>query len=584
MRNKMDIFKKLNYILDKRQKINIVVLAVMIFIGGILETLSISAMLPVVWVIIDAESVQQNKYCQWAMNFLHLQDMHEFIITLLALLMIMYLLKNAYLLWLTSEQNRFISGNRNKIISQVLREFLNRPYEFYLDADIPTVFRLTDSDIPNVFSILMALISLASETVVFVLICGVLVATDWRLVLFLVIISGIVTIVMFKVLKPRLNKLGTTNQAIQSRIAKWRIQAIYGIKDVKVLHRESFFADNYESNGKIGARLNQKYAVINAMPRLLIESIFMVSILGYLIVCVAAGDDMKQMIPTLTAFGLAAVRLMPCVNRINTYLTDISYFRPCLDYVYENMNINEISKKTNQTLLPVDETKTMQLKNRIELKNIVYAYPNTDTLIFDHADMTVPCGKSVGIMGPSGAGKSTIVDILLGLLKVHEGQILCDGDNVFDNYPAWLSQIGYIPQSIYLVDEPIRNNIAFGIADDEIDDNRIWQVLEEAQLKEFIQTLPEGLDTAIGDRGVRLSGGQRQRLGIARALYHNPEILVFDEATSALDNETEAAVMEAINSFHGKKTMVIIAHRLNTIEKCDIIYKVEGGKITQTTL
>lgn len=580
----MDIFKKLNYILDKRQKINIVVLAVMIFIGGILETLSISAMLPVVWVIIDAESVQQNKYCQWAMNFLHLQDMHEFIITLLALLMIMYLLKNAYLLWLTSEQNRFISGNRNKIISQVLREFLNRPYEFYLDADIPTVFRLTDSDIPNVFSILMALISLASETVVFVLICGVLVATDWRLVLFLVIISGIVTIVMFKVLKPRLNKLGITNQAIQSRIAKWRIQAIYGIKDVKVLHRESFFADNYESNGKIGARLNQKYAVINAMPRLLIESIFMVSILGYLIVCVAAGDDMKQMIPTLTAFGLAAVRLMPCVNRINTYLTDISYFRPCLDYVYENMNINEISKKTNQTLLPVDETKTMQLKNRIELKNIVYAYPNTDTLIFDHADMTVPCGKSVGIMGPSGAGKSTIVDILLGLLKVHEGQILCDGDNVFDNYPAWLSQIGYIPQSIYLVDEPIRNNIAFGIADDEIDDNRIWQVLEEAQLKEFIQTLPEGLDTAIGDRGVRLSGGQRQRLGIARALYHNPEILVFDEATSALDNETEAAVMEAINSFHGKKTMVIIAHRLNTIEKCDIIYKVEGGKITQTTL
>lgn len=580
----MDIFKKLNYILDKKQKINIVVLAVMIFIGGILETLSISAMLPVVWVIIDAESVQQNKYCQWAMHFLHLHDMHEFIITLLVLLMIMYLLKNAYLLWLTSEQNRFISGNRNKIISQVLREFLNRPYEFYLDADIPTVFRLTDSDIPNVFSILMALISLASETIVFVLICGVLVATDWRLVLFLVIISGIVTIVMFKVLKPRLNKLGTTNQAIQSRIAKWRIQAIYGIKDVKVLHREAFFADNYESNGKIGARLNQKYAVINAMPRLLIESIFMVSILGYLIVCVAAGDDMKQMIPTLTAFGLAAVRLMPCVNRINTYLTDISYFRPCLDYVYENMNINEISKKTNQTLLPVDEMKTMQLRNKIELKDIVYAYPNTDTLIFNHADMEIPYGKSIGIMGPSGAGKSTIVDILLGLLKVHEGQILCDGDNVFDNYPAWLAQIGYIPQSIYLVDEPIRNNIAFGIADDEIDDNRIWQVLEEAQLKEFIQTLPEGLDTAIGDRGVRLSGGQRQRLGIARALYHNPEILVFDEATSALDNETEAAVMEAINSFHGKKTMVIIAHRLNTIEKCDIIYKVEGGKIAQTTL
>ena len=580
----MDIFKKLNYILDKKQKINIVVLAVMIFIGGILETLSISAMLPVVWVIIDAESVQQNKYCQWIMELLHIQNMQGFIIMLLVALMIMYILKNACLLLLTSEQNRFISVNRNRLISQVLREFLNRPYEFYLDADIPTVFRLTDSDIPNVFGILMAIISLASEVVVFVLICGVLIVTDWKLVLVLIFISGIVTLVLFKVLKPKLNSLGMTNQAIQSRIAKWRIQAIYGIKDVKVLHRESFFADNYESNGKIGAKLNQKYAIINALPRILIETIFMVSILGYLVVCVALGDDMTQMLPTLTAFGLAAVRLLPCVNRINTYLTDISYFRPCLDYVYENMNINEISKKTNQTLLPVDETKTMKLRNRIELKDIVYAYPNTDTLIFNHADMEIPYGKSIGIMGPSGAGKSTIVDILLGLLKVHEGQILCDGDNVFDNYPAWLAQIGYIPQSIYLVDEPIRNNIAFGIADDEIDDNRIWQVLEEAQLKEFIQTLPEGLDTAIGDRGVRLSGGQRQRLGIARALYHNPEILVFDEATSALDNETEAAVMEAINSFHGKKTMVIIAHRLNTIEKCDIIYKVEGGKITQTTL
>lgn len=580
----MDIFKKLNYILDKKQKINIVVLAVMIFIGGILETLSISAMLPVVWVIIDAESVQNNKYCQWIMQLLHIQNMQGFIIMLLVSLMIMYVLKNAYLLLLTSEQNRFISVNRNRLISQVLREFLNRPYEFYLDADIPTVFRLTDSDIPNVFGILMAIISLASEVVVFVLICGVLIATDWKLVMVLIFISGIVTLVLFKVLKPKLNSLGMTNQAIQSRIAKWRIQAIYGIKDVKVLHREAFFADNYESNGKIGAKLNQKYAIINALPRILIETIFMVSILGYLVVCVALGDDMTQMLPTLTAFGLAAVRLLPCVNRINTYLTDISYFRPCLDYVYENMNINEISKKTNQTLLPVDETKTMELKDRIELKDIVYAYPNTDVLIFDHADMEIPYGKSIGIMGPSGAGKSTIVDILLGLLKVHEGQILCDGDNVFENYPAWLAQIGYIPQSIYLVDEPIRNNIAFGIADDEIDDNRIWQVLEEAQLKEFIQTLPEGLDTTIGDRGVRLSGGQRQRLGIARALYHNPEILVFDEATSALDNETEAAVMEAINSFHGKKTMVIIAHRLNTIEKCDMIYKVEGGKITQTTL
>lgn len=579
-----DIVKKLRYILDRKQKINICFLGVMIFIGGLLETLSVSAILPVVWVIIDPVQAQENKYMQMVMQITGIDDVSRLIVPFLGLLIVMYTLKNAFLLLLASEQNRFIAYNRNKLISQVLREFLNRPYEFYLDADIPTVFRLTDSDIPNVFNILMALISLVTEAVVFVLLCFVLIATDWKLVLFMIVVFGLLSLLMLKVIKPRMASLGAKNQAIQSRIAKWRIQAIYGIKDVKVLHREAFFADNYESSGKVGASYSKKHAVMNNIPRLLIETVFMASILSYIMIYIMTGHDATTLLPMLTAFGVAAIRMLPSVNRINTYMTDISYFRPCLDYVYENMNISEISRRNNQTLRPVDESKTMQLKDKIELKNIVYAYPNTDKFIFDHASMVVPYGKSVGIMGPSGAGKSTIVDILLGLLKVHEGSITCDGVNIFDNYPAWLAQIGYIPQSIYLVDEPIRNNIAFGIADEEIDDDRIWQVLEEAQLKDFIKTLPEGLDTAIGDRGVRLSGGQRQRLGIARALYHNPEILVFDEATSALDNETEQAVMEAINSFHGKKTMVIIAHRLNTIEKCDIIYKVDEGQIVETTL
>lgn len=580
----MDIIKKMRYILDRRQKIQICLLGVLIFIGGLLETVSVSGVLPIVWVIIDPAKAQENKYIRMAMDFLGIDSIERFIIPLLIALIVLYVLKNAFLLFLANEQNKFIAFNRNKLISQVLREFLNRPYEFYLDADIPTVFRLTDSDIPNVFNILMAMISLVSEAIVFVLLCVVMAATDWKLLLFLIVVFGILSFMILKVLKPRLSRLGEKNLAIQSRIAKWRIQAIYGIKDVKVLHRESFFADNYEGSGKIGAGYSKNYAVMNNMPRLLIETVFISSILGYIILYISLGNNAASLIPMLAAFAVAAVRMMPSVNRINTYMTDISYFRPCLDYVYENMNINEISRRNNQTLKPADPSKSMQLHDKIELKEIVYAYPNTDKLIFDRANMVIPYGKSVGIMGPSGAGKSTIVDILLGLLKVREGSIQCDGVNIFDNYPAWLSQIGYIPQSIYLVDEPVRNNIAFGIAEDEIDDRRIWEVLEEAQLKDFIQGLPGGLDTAIGDRGVRLSGGQRQRLGIARALYHNPEILVFDEATSALDNETEAAVMEAVNSFHGRKTMVIIAHRLNTIEKCDRIYKVDDGKITATTL
>ena len=580
----MDIIKKLRSILDRKQKIHMCGLAFLIFVGGWLETLSISALLPIVWIFIDEEKALKNKYFKWAMDWLNISDAKSLMIVILVALIALYIVKNIFLLISANEQARFIAYNRNKMISRVLREFLNRPYEFYLDADIPTVFRLTDSDIPNVFNMLVSISSMASEVVVAVLFAIFLILTDWKITIFTVAVFGVLTLFITKIMKPILAGLGQKNLKVQSRIAKWRIQAIYGIKDVKVLHRESFFADNYEGTGKIGAVINRKYTVMNNLPRILIETVFMCSFLAYLMVYILNGNDVKAITVTLTSFGLVSTRLLPCVSRINNYIAQIAYVKPCLDYVYENFKINAETQKQNYNLNVKDESLLMELKDKIELKDIVYAYPNTDKLIFNHASMEVPYGKSVGIMGPSGAGKSTIVDILLGLLKVHNGTITCDGVNVFDNYPAWLAQIGYIPQTIYLVDEPIRNNIAFGMLDEDIDDNRIWQVLEEAQMKEFVEQLPEGLDTTIGDRGVRLSGGQRQRLGIARALYHNPEILVFDEATSALDNETEQAVMDAINNFHGKKTMVIIAHRLNTIEKCDIIYKVNNGVIEKTEL
>lgn len=398
------------------------------------------------------------------------------------------------------------------------------------------------------------------------------------------------TLIITKVLKPRLNAIGRKNQEIQSRIAKWRIQSIYGLKDVKVLHREEFFVRNYYESGAIGANVARNYAVMNNAPRLLIETIFIATMLAFILVFAVQGGDFTTLFSKLTAFAMAAIRVMPATNRINTYLSEIAYAQPCLDYLYENLTEN-MKQDVNGSVTGLlgekekkEEIPPLTLTDKISLDHISYTYPNTDKPIFTDAHMEVKKGQSVGIMGPSGAGKSTIVDILLGLLHVQAGTITCDGRDVFENYPSWLSKIGYIPQSIYLIDESIRDNIAFGIDADKIDDKRIWEALEEAQLKQFVEELPEGLDTTIGDRGVRISGGQRQRLGIARALYYNPEILVFDEATSALDGDTETAVMEAINSFHGKKTMVIIAHRLNTIEKCDVIYKVENGKITETAL
>lgn len=583
------LLQKIAYLFDKKQMIQLAGLAVLILIGGILETLGVSMMLPLVQAIMSPDEIMDNELVASIVAFLHIDSSRNLILWLLGATIFLFIFKNAYLLFQTYVQNTFVTRNRNRMISRVMREFLNRPYEDYLGADIPTVFRLTDSDIPNAFQLILVLIQMTTEIVVAVSICLVLVVVVSPAISIgcAVLFLGM-TLMITKILKPRLNAIGRKNQAIQSRIAKWRIQSIYGLKDVKVLHREEFFVRNYYESGAVGANVARNYAVMNNAPRLLIETVFIAAMLSFIFAFIVRGGDITELFSTLTAFAAAAVRVMPATNRINTYLSEIAYAQPCLDYLYENLTEN-MKRDVNGSVTGLtgeqeQEKEPLTLNDKIVLDHISYSYPNTDKPIFTDAHMEVRKGQSVGIMGPSGAGKSTIVDILLGLLHVQAGAITCDGRDIFDNYPSWLSKIGYIPQSIYLIDESIRDNIAFGIDRDKIDDRRIWEVLEEAQLKTFVEELPEGLETTIGDRGVRISGGQRQRLGIARALYHNPEILVFDEATSALDGDTEAAVMEAVNSFHGKKTMVIIAHRLNTIAKCDIIYKVENEKITQTTL
>ncbi len=587
---KVTLLQKVSYLFDRKQKRQIAGLALLILIGGLLETVGVSMLLPVVQAIMDPEQLMENELVGKVTKALHIETSRQLIILMLGALIALYVVKNAYLLFQTYVQNTFVTRNRNRMISRVMREFLNRPYEEYLGADIPTVFRLTDSDIPNAFQLILVMIQMVTEIVVAGFLCIVLVVVSPVMSLFIFCIFLGMTLMITKVLKPRLNAIGHKNQQIQSRIAKWRIQSIYGLKDVKVLHREEFFVRNYYESGAIGADVARNYAVFNNLPRLLIETIFMASMLLFIMLYMLRGGNITVLIPQLSAFAVAGIRVMPGTNRINTYLSEIAYSQPCLDYLYENLTANmkmdvngSVTGLARGAGAQAQESRT-HLQDKIVLDHITYAYPNTEKNIFTDAHMEVKKGQSVGIMGPSGAGKSTVVDILLGLLRVQEGTITCDGANIFDNYADWLSKIGYIPQSIYLIDESIRDNIAFGIDGDKIDDRRIWEVLEEAQLKEFVEELPEGLDTTIGDRGVRISGGQRQRLGIARALYHNPEILVFDEATSALDNDTEKAVMDAINNFHGRKTMVIIAHRLNTIAKCDVIYKVDGEKIVETKL
>ena len=466
----------------------------------------------------------------------------------------------------------------------MLEEYLNRPYEYYLNADIPTVFRTIDGDVPKVFTTLMEFIQLGTEGMVSLVLGLTLLITNPTMTLMLLVIAVGMTVIVIRVLKPTLNRLGRTSQKIQSQMGKWKLQSIYGIKDVKILNKENFFAGSFGKYSDRNAKLTTNYTVLNNMPRLLIETFSICGILGYLAVCIVNSQDLTELMPQISAFAVAAMRLMPSINRINTHLTNIAFYEPSVNYVYENVDFTSYKLKGKYEKEKSGNGEPIRLEKEIRMEGITYQYPESDKPVLVDAQMAVPVGKSVGVMGPSGAGKTTAVDILLGLLKVKSGRILCDGRDIFENYESWLSHIGYIPQTIYLTDDKKRKNIAFGVAKEEIDDARVWEVLEEAQMKDFVKGLPQEIWTTIGERGVRLSGGQRQRLGIARALYHNPEILVFDEATSALDTETESAIMEAIDSFHGRKTLIIIAHRLRTIENCDIIYKVDGGKIRRTVL
>ncbi len=585
---RLSILHKLSFVLNRRQKRQCIGIAVMILISGILETVGVSMIVPIVTAITSPDtldaSLDRIPFLRTLTERAGLDTTFRLTIAMLVALMLVYVIKNTFLLFVTKQQNRFITNARNDMISRVMRDFLNRPYEDYLGADIPTVFRITDSDIPQTFSLILCLLQMATEVVVSLFLGVFLLFVNWQMTLFIIVILLLLTLISVKCIKPRLTSIGSRNQSIQSRIAKWRLQAIYGLKDVKVLNRQDFFIRNYYESGKIGADVATDYAVFNNLPRLMIETVFMVSVMGFITLYMLLGGDVTRLLNQLTAFAVAAVRILPSANRINTYMAQIAYEEPSLNYLYDNLTESNKMEGEMRAQRAQIAGPPLHLTDRIELRDITFRYPDSEVYIFRHADMLIRKGESVGIMGPSGAGKSTVVDILLGLLHAQSGQILCDGTDIFSNYDSWLSQIGYIPQSIYLIDESIRENIAFGIDEDAIREERIWEVLREAQLDDFVRSLPDGLDTRIGDRGVRLSGGQRQRIGIARALYHNPEILVFDEATSALDNDTEAALMEAINSFHGRKTMVIIAHRLNTIEKCDRIYRVADETITPAVL
>ncbi len=571
------ILKKLNVLLDKKQKRTMIGLIFLMVISAFLQTAGIGLLVQVVNVVIDSEAVMDSDIARLCYDLLGSDTYESFAVTIMTALVVVFVIKNVFLYIQQKLTFAFVYTNQFRTSERMMRNYLRRGYEFYLNADTAVVQRSITSDVNNMYALILAILQLLSDGVVSLFIITYCFATNGTMTVLLAVVLGALMLVIKKVLKPIMYKAGKDNQDYYSGLFKWISQTVQGIKEVKIACKEQHFVNEYQKCGKGYVDAVQRYSLYNNIPKLLIEVACVATMMAYMICQILSGVQTESMMEALSTLAAAAFVLLPAVNRINNQINSIAYFEPFFMGVSDNLQ-DEIDNKNVDMTFATDEDEKLPVEEKIEMKGITYSYPNSDKLIFDHADLTIPVGSSVGIVGTSGAGKSTVVDILLGLLEMKEGAIYADGQNVKEHYRKWLKNIGYIPQMIFMLDDTIRNNVAFGVPEDKIDEERLWEVLKEAQLDEFVRSLPEGLDTGIGERGIRMSGGQRQRIGIARALYNNPEILILDEATSALDNDTEAAIMESINQFHGKKTLIIIAHRLQTIEKCDIVYRVENGK------
>lgn len=580
----MKIYRKMMILLDRQHKKKMALLVFLMLIGGVLEMLGVSMILPVMNVVLEDNAIEKHRYLQIICSIFHINGTRELTIFVMVGLVLVFAVKNAFLFLQQKIQLKFVYTNQFATSRRMMINFMERPYEYYLNADTAVIQRSITSDVNNMYGLILALLQLTSEGIVFVCLVITGLATDVVMSLTVTALLVIVLLVIKCILKPIMKKAGEENQEYYSGLYKWIDQSVMGIKEIKIANRENYFINEYSKCGAGYVSAVQRYNLYNATPRLLIETVAIAGMILYMLIRLLNGTQVEDIMPQVGLLAVAAMRLIPCANRINNYLTSIAYFEPFFMGVSDNLQEDirdesiDYSEAAYQTKTEVEK---LEIRDKIELRQITYKYPNTDVFIFDKADMEIPIGKSVGIVGTSGAGKTTVVDIMLGLLRIQGGEILADGVEVREHYAQWLKNIGYIPQMIFMLDSTIRRNVAFGVADEEIDDGKVWQALREAQLDEFVRGLPEGLDTSIGERGIRLSGGQRQRIGIARALFEDPEVLVLDEATSALDNETEAAIMDSINRLHGRKTLIIIAHRLQTIEKCDIVYRVADGKVVR---
>lgn len=574
----VSMLSKLGYIFDRRDKWKIVLLTAAIVIGSFLELIAVMVFVPFIDVLQNPGIIQTRWYLRAVYDLFGFHSTKSFMVLIAVGIIGIYVVKNGYLILEKDYIFRFSYNTQMKLSTRLLAAYMKEPYTFHLNNNIAVLQRTLHEDTSRFMQVILYALELLAEL-----------AVSAVLVIYLLVVSKSITIIVLGFLavfvggfllisRKYSRRLGFENQGYQGKIFQWMNQALGGIKEIKILEREAYFTDEFRRYWRKYARGLRIARTISILPKYTVEAVSMTGLLIAVIVKLLFGEaDSVYFISQLAAFAVAAMRLMPSVGRINEHASNMLYALPSVELVYHDLvGIEGLTGNNDK-----ERKEDWRLQKGIRIQGVSYHYPDTEEWVLDDVSFTINKGTTVAFIGSTGSGKTTMVDMILGLLTPIKGAVMADEINIHEQPKTFHAQVGYIPQTIYLSDDTIRNNIAFGVQEEQIDEAAVNAAVEKAQLKEFIESLPHGLDTIVGDRGVRLSGGQRQRIGIARALYHDPEILVLDEATSALDNETESAVMEAIEHLQGIKTMIIIAHRLTTIRNVDVIYEVSGGKVQE---
>lgn len=576
--SRVGILKKLGYIFDGRDKKKLVFLTGAIVVGSFLELLAVMVFMPFIDVLQNRETIQTKWYLKKMYDLLGLHRAEDFMVILAICIIMVYLVKNVYLIVEKDYIFRFSYNTQMKLSTRLLAAYMKEPYTFHLNHNIAVLQRSLYEDTSRFMQVILYALELGAELAVAAV-----------MVIYLLVISKTITIIVLGLLavfvggfllisRKYSRRFGLENQGYEGKIFQWMNQSLGGIKEIKILERETYFTDEFRKYWGKYARGLRIARTISILPKYTVEAVSMTGLLIAVIVKLVFGEaDMTYFISQLAAFAVAAMRLMPSVGRINEHASNMLYAFPSVELVYHDLvEIEGLIDNDRR-----DCGRDWKLQKEICVQDVSYHYPDTEEWVLKDVNFTIKKGTTVAFIGSTGSGKTTMVDIILGLLTPVKGAVMADEINIHEQPKTFHAQVGYIPQTIYLSDDTIRNNIAFGVQEGQIDEDAVNAALEKAQLRDFVESLPHGLETIVGDRGVRLSGGQRQRIGIARALYHDPGILVLDEATSALDNETEAAVMEAIEHLQGMKTMIIIAHRLTTIRNVDVIYEVGDGEVVE---